>query len=119
MDILKFYDIIKEIEFFCGKVRIIMLWKIKGITKGLPSKERNTILFACEELKKYLSYMTDEQIFISESASWDGFGIALGIGLSNEIPTVKDAYFDDAILIDSSNMTLEEVTDAIICNIKV
>lgn len=26
---------------------------------------------------------------------------------------------DDAILIDSSNMTLEEVTDAIICNIKV
>ncbi len=77
-----------------------MLWKIKGITGNASQKDRNTILFACEELKRYLSYVTEEQIFIAEQKNWDNSGIALGIGLSEDIPKVKDVYYDDAVFID-------------------
>ncbi len=77
-----------------------MLWKIKGVTAQLTEKDRNTVLFACEELKKYLSYVTEEQILISEQESWDESGIALGISLSEDVPKGKDSYFDDAVFID-------------------
>ncbi len=76
------------------------MWKIKAITGNLNEKEKNTVIFACEELKKYLSKLSDEQIYISDIEKWDGIGIALGKELSDELAEVEDKAFDDAIVIN-------------------
>ena len=81
------------------------MWKIKAITDDLDLTEKRTILFACEEMKKYLSMVTEQQIYIAEMDQWDGIGIALGKELSADLPSVEDKKFDDAIAIDVKDKT--------------
>lgn len=77
-----------------------MIWKIKVITEGLNEKQRGTMLFAGQELRRYLSMSTNVPILICEGGEADDDTILLGIGLRTELPELKDTTFDDAILID-------------------
>ncbi len=81
------------------------MWKIKAITGNLDEKEKITVLFACEEMKKYISMVTDEQIYIAEMEKWDGIGVALGKELSDDLAKVEDKKFDDAIVINVKDKT--------------
>ena len=46
-----------------------MSWKLGVLLSGVSEKEQNTLVFAAQELKKYLSKVTDESIMICESDS--------------------------------------------------
>ncbi len=77
-----------------------MIWKIKIITDGANEKQKNTLCFAGEELKRYLEMSTNIPIIVCEGGMAADDTILLGIGLRPELPEVKDTLFDDAILID-------------------
>ncbi len=77
-----------------------MSWKLGVLLSGVSEKEQNTLVFAAQELKKYLSKVTDESIMICESDSAEKSGIRIGINLSPEIPEVSDPRIDDAIMVD-------------------
>ena len=79
--------------------------KIKVLTDGADAKQRDTLLFAGEELKKYLSMSTSEPIILCEGGKETDGVILLGIGLSPDIKTVEDKKFDDAILVDIKEST--------------
>lgn len=80
-----------------------MIWKIKVITGNLSYEEAETLLFAGEELKKYISLVTDEQIVFCKMKEWDEDGIAIGVNLCDEMPEVEDPKLDDGILININN----------------
>ena len=80
-----------------------MSWKLGVLLSGVSEKEQNTLVFAAQELKKYLSKVTDESIMICESDSAEKSGIRIGINLSPEIPEVSDPRIDDAIMVDVMN----------------
>ena len=75
-----------------------MLWKFKIITKGLKRAEIETLLFAGQELKKYISKICEDQIVLNKTEQWDGTGIAIGVSLSDDMPKVEDPALDDGIL---------------------
>lgn len=79
-----------------------MLCKIKAVTQGLDEKERSTVLFAAEELRKYLAQCADVEfaIFETTAASGGANTYCLGVGLSGALQKVENASLDDAILID-------------------
>ncbi len=76
------------------------MWKFKAFTAGVSEKERTTLCFAANELKKYLEMSTEEPVIVGETEKEEGDEILLGIGLSDDIKSVRDTYYDDAILID-------------------
>ena len=79
-----------------------MLCKIKTVTQGLNENERSTVLFAAQELRKYLSQCADAEfaIFETTAASCGANTYCLGVGLNDALPKVENASLDDAILID-------------------
>lgn len=76
------------------------MWKLKAFTAGVGDKERTTLCFAVSELKKYLSMSTEEPVIMGETEEKESGAILLGIGLSDELPSVKDLRLNDAVLID-------------------
>lgn len=81
------------------------MWKIKVVTEGVSAKSCTTLCFAAQELKKYLSQCTDEEIIIGDGIGEEEGTILLGVGLREELAKVKDAELDDAILIDVKGKT--------------
>lgn len=81
------------------------MWKIKVITEGVDTKACQTLCFAANELKKYLGQATEEAIIIADGIAEEEGAILLGIGLRDELPTVKDPTQDDAIIIDVKGRT--------------
>lgn len=80
-----------------------VLWKIKIITKDLKLEEIETLIFAGEELKKYLSKISEDEIILTKTKEWDKTGIAIGVNLSSDMPSVEDPVLDDGILISVNN----------------
>lgn len=86
-----------------------MLRRIKIYSKGLTAGERRTVLFAAEEVKKYLSCLTDESIMLIECNT--GYlepnedYLALGVDLSANLQRVEDKQINDAIYIDVAGKT--------------
>lgn len=78
---------------------------IRPVLNTTEIKDKNTILFAAEELQRYLSAVTDEEIAVIPA---DGYNsdqndtLFLGLGISGSVPDVDDKKLDDAILIDIS-----------------
>ena len=81
-------------------VRIFVMWKIKVLIENRTDKEKDTVRFAAQELRRYLGYCTTEPIIISEVSKEDNSGIILGIKLRSELKPVKDEVIHDSILID-------------------
>lgn len=77
-----------------------MIWKIKAVTAGLNEKGKTTVLFACQELKKYFSMCTSDPVIVCESEETETDGIRVGVGLRRDLQAVEDSSLDDAILID-------------------
>lgn len=77
-----------------------MSWKLGVLLSGVSEKEQNTLVFAAQELKKYLSKVTDESIMICESDSPVKSGINIGINICSMLPEVSDPVLDDAVVID-------------------
>lgn len=80
-----------------------MMWRIKPFINGLNDKEKRTVLFAAKEMKRYLEQVFDEEMFISVSETMESSGIYLGVNLNDQLLSVENAYYDDAILIDIQN----------------
>ncbi len=76
------------------------MWKIKAFTEGINEKDRATVCFAANELKKYLSMCTEEPVIVGETLLKEDGAILLGIGLSDKITSVGDVKYDDSVLID-------------------
>ena len=84
----------------------ITQWRIYICSRQNSEKERATIRFAAEELKKYLrkmnpSYLTD-LIPVKEGMELSNNGIWLGLAeeWKSLLPEVANPELDDAILID-------------------
>ena len=83
-----------------------MVYKIKPIT-NLNEKQNETVFFAAKELKKYLGMVSDEEFLVIATNEVDPADcvIHVGVGLSDNIPDVPDADYDDAMYIDVENFT--------------
>ncbi len=80
-----------------------MICKIKPYIAQLNDKDKNTLLFAANELQKYLSAVSEYDFPVICSAEYNKSeenAVYLGIGLSEKLPEVEDKSLDDAILID-------------------
>lgn len=83
-----------------------MIYKIRPIISGCSVKERTTLLFAAQELQKYLSEVSDKEfpIIVTEEFNENERNvICLGVALCREIPQVEDKELDDAIYINIKN----------------
>ncbi|MBR3932721.1 MAG: DUF4838 domain-containing protein [Clostridia bacterium] len=78
---------------------------IRPVIKGLSLKSQNTLIFAAQELQKYLSKVSDEDFTIVTTNDFttkvENNTIYLGVKLSSSIPEVEDTELDDAIHIDA------------------
>ena len=74
------------------------------IKDGLSEKEKTTLLFASEELQKYLGMITDGDINICDSDVLCQNGINLGVGLNPSVEEVENPELDDAVFIDVENL---------------
>ena len=72
-----------------------MTWMIKPYIKGLNERDTQTVLFAAQELKRYLSLATDESVLLSEDPDLTDHGLILGVALSENLPDVEDVKQDD------------------------
>ena len=79
-----------------------MTHKIRPIISDLTDKEKNTVIFAAEELQKYLTKVSYEDFSVIPVKEYgdDADSIYLGVAMSSEIPVVDNTEFDDAILIN-------------------
>ena len=78
------------------------MYNIKVKTEGVNEESKITLLFAAEELQKYLSMVLGDNITVSES---DGeHTIVLGIGLRDSVKNMPTES-DDAIEIDIKDMS--------------
>lgn len=81
-----------------------MLRKIRILTNGLSADEAGVIVFAAEELRKYLSELTERDIMIIENSEGayapSDDGISLGVNLSDKLIPTKNATEEDSVLID-------------------
>ena len=77
-----------------------MIWKIWACTEGLNEQEQQTILFACHELRKYMSAVTTDSIIVMKGDARNHDGLVLGVALHPALQQVKDPALDDAIVID-------------------
>lgn len=87
----------------------VMLRRIRIFTKGLDSKGKRTITFAAEEIKKYLSYLTEDSIMLIDCRT-DYKGIeegvlSVGIELSDDLLPVEDKQMNDSIYVDVTEKT--------------
>ena len=67
-----------------------------------------TIMFAAEELKKYLEKVSDKEFLVVPTDKYEKKQeniIYIGLNLSNEIKSVENIALDDAIYIDIENST--------------
>ena len=78
---------------------------IRPVVKGLSLKSQNTLIFAAEELQKYLSKVSDEDFTIVQTNDFtnkvENNTIYLGVKLSSSLPAVEDSELDDAIHIEA------------------
>ena len=83
-----------------------MLCKIKPIVT-LNEKDNKTLMFAAKELKKYLEMTSDAEVSVIPAMEPDFCDdvINLGVNLCKDVPSVEDAYLDDAIYIDAQNLS--------------
>lgn len=86
-----------------------MLRRIRIFTKDLNDKEKRTIVFAAEEIKKYLSYLTDDSIMLIDCredyrGEEDGF-LSIGIDLVDDLQAVDDKQINDSIYVDVTGKT--------------
>ena len=72
-----------------------MLWKIKVVAERASEKDRETLIFAAEELKKYLLQCVKDEIIICIDDRAGSDALRLGVGISEDTPKVEDAYYDD------------------------
>ena len=81
-----------------------MLRKIRVFVKDVAKRDAETLIFAANELKKYLQSLTTKDIMLIEerddeyAASFDG--ISLGLNLSEKLIPTADPKSEDSILID-------------------
>lgn len=86
-----------------------MLRRIRIYTNGLDKREKRTVIFAAEEIKKYLSQLTDDSIMLIDCYN-DFTGVekdflSVGVGLSDEILPVEDKDINDSIFVDVEGKT--------------
>ena len=67
---------------------------------NLNEADQNTVSFACQELRKYLSMSTADNIMVMETSESNEKGIVLGVGLHPALSQVENPALDDAIVID-------------------
>lgn len=77
---------------------------IRPVINGLSLKEKNTVIFAAEELQKYFSKVSAEDFSVVPTQKYNGTEkntIYVGVNLSANIPAVEDTALDDAFYIDA------------------
>ena len=81
-----------------------MLRKIRVFVKDVAKRDAETLIFAANELKRYLQSLTTKDIMLIEerddeyASSFDG--ICLGLNLSDKLTPTTDPKSEDSILID-------------------
>jgi len=69
-------------------------------------KKNNTIIFAAQELQKYLSAVSDSEFLLLPTEKYNGCeknSIYIGINLCSDIPKTEDSDVDDAIYINTKS----------------
>lgn len=79
-----------------------MCYNIKVKTEGVNEKGKITLMFAAEELQKYLKMVLCDEVSVSENEG--KYTITLGIGLRDSVKNMPTEA-DDAIEIDINDMS--------------
>ena len=77
---------------------------INVVLENASSKERKTLIFAAEELQKYMQKVLNERIEISIDEPMKNNQIVIGIGMEAQVMKVPDKELDDAIFIDVESL---------------
>ncbi|MBE7052260.1 MAG: DUF4838 domain-containing protein [Ruminococcaceae bacterium] len=84
-----------------------MIHTIRPVLNAPNNEQNDTLIFASQELQKYLSGVSEDDFSIIPTKSYDKSdkdSLYLGVRLSDDIPMVESADSDDAIFIDSKEL---------------